>query len=44
VLLFDALVAALRGEELRIEVGPRGPVGTTDPEDRPQTTFGYEVM
>jgi DAK2 domain fusion protein YloV len=45
VLLFDALLATLRGEAMRIEVGPSGPVGGGgDGPEPPRSRFGYEVM
>jgi DAK2 domain fusion protein YloV len=46
VLLFDALLSTLRGEDMRIEVGPAGPVGTGGDDDRERTRsrYGYEVM
>ena len=45
VLLFDALVATLRGAPMRIEVGPSGPVGSdTGAPGAPDSRYGYEVM
>lgn len=44
VLLLDALVSALKGVPLSIEVGPGGPVGHPERADPPAQRYGYEVM
>jgi uncharacterized protein len=44
VLLFDALVSALRGVPLSVEVGPHGPVGRAPEEAAPASRYGFEVM
>ena len=45
VLFFDALASTLLGVDMRIEVGPGGPVGEADPSGGPgESGFGYEVM
>ncbi|HEX2031948.1 MAG TPA: DAK2 domain-containing protein [Actinomycetota bacterium] len=46
VLLFDALVSALRDVPLGVQVGRRGPVGqaAAEPERPRDRRYGYEVM
>jgi dihydroxyacetone kinase-like predicted kinase len=45
VLLLDALVSALRGTPLRVEVGPPGPVGgSAGTASNQESAFGFEVM
>jgi DAK2 domain fusion protein YloV len=47
VLLLDALVSALRDVPLRVEVGPRGPIGEgggDGPVGDAAAGYGYEVM
>jgi DAK2 domain fusion protein YloV len=44
VLLFDAMVSAVRGIPLSTEVGPLGPVGHVEQPAGASTRYGYEVM
>ncbi len=44
VLFFDALVSAITGEPLSVEVGPPGPISRPEGVVQVESRYGYEVM